>query len=112
MSIYRVEFLETIGDDTFTSHVLIDSPSEEAAENQAKINQRTLARRNRKGPIDITILSTSMVQSSRDRILDILWDVYPDTYMDLWEPEISSIRMIKDLAKKYPKIYKALKNPK
>lgn len=109
MPIYKVSFTETIGGITFNSHLTINAPSEEAAESKTIQTQRNLAKKYRKGPIYISVLGVREISTEDEGLLDLLWEMHKDIYLELWEPDISDKDLIKELKTKHPKIYNLLR---
>lgn len=105
-TVYKVEFAENLGNRTFVTFVYVRAKSKQEAESKVKRTQRRLARGS---PFKITIIGTTIIGSREEQILDRLFDIYPGTYYDLWEPDISTRAMIEGLIAKYPDAYNVLK---
>ena len=109
MNVYKVEFVETLGESTFSTFVNVRAKSEDEAETWVRRTQRNLARTHYGNvPFEIIILSVTRVGSMEEQILDRLWDINQDLYYELWEPGISTTQMITGLIENHPDVYKSL----
>jgi len=109
MAVYKVSFVETLNDTTYSTHRIIRAPSKEVAKSEVIKSQTDLANKNYRNPhVEILILEITKTGSENDQILNTLWDTYPNIYMELWEPDIRTQTMIRKLEKQYPDTYKVL----
>jgi len=108
LHIYKVEFIETLGKTTFSTFLNTKAKSEDSAKTKVIKLQRNLAKKYGKGSPGITILSVTRVCSDNEQILDRFWDVYPEDYITLWEPDITTKEMIEKLKETYPFTYRFL----
>lgn len=109
MNVYKVEFVETLGENTFSTFVNVRAESEQEAEDWVRRTQRNLAKTHYGDvPFEIIILSVTRVGSKEEQILDRLWDINQDIYYELWEPGVSTREMITKLIENYPSVYESL----
>ena len=76
--------------------IRVSATSEEEAERKAKAQFAG----------ETSILSIRKIKTLEDNCLDLLWEAYPDLYLEIWEPDITSEEFLKKLKKTSPALYK------
>ena len=58
--------------------------------------------------VSITFLQADDLGPLDEYALEILWQSHPGVYIELWEPDITTVAMLRILKQKYPSIWEGL----
>lgn len=105
--VYKIAvwFTTPEGEDiTTTVRISANSPKEA----QAKV--KNWYKSQQYPPKDLMLLSCQEVKNLDEYALDILWESNKDIYLSIWEPDITTAEMLKNLKRRYPQTWESLIN--
>ena len=105
MDWYKVKYFVDKGDEFFLTSTRVKAESPEEAVNKLKTwyskQSRWLGARKPR----IEVLEVTIGKSEDVNALDMLWLMHRNVYLELWQPEITTKRMVSRLKSKYPEIW-------
>ena len=105
MNWYKIDYFVDKGDKFFLTNARMkaESPEEAVTDLNAWYSKQAKRLQVRKPKIKIFEITTG--KSEDENALDILWLMHRNIYLELWEPGITTRKMVSKLKKKYPEIW-------